>query len=210
MRVAAASGVRPAVRWWLDSGLRPGLIICLALVAVALLAPVLAPTDPSALGDDSQRLLPPSAQHLLGTDLLGRDVLSRLVHGSRVSLLIGWLAVGVSVVLGTGLGLAAGLGNRRLDRLVMMVTDVFLAFPRIFLVLLLVSVATPSVGLIILVLGFSGWMSVARLVRAEALSLRERDFVAAARGFGLSGWQVAWRHVLPNLVSPAAIACPSA
>ncbi|MGD9548448.1 MAG: ABC transporter permease [Candidatus Krumholzibacteriia bacterium] len=186
--------------WWRDPALRPGLVICLFLALIAATAPLLFPGDPSALGEEGARLAPPSSTHWLGTDLLGRDVLARLVHGSRVSLVIGWLAVAVSVALGTTVGLLAGLGPRRLDRALMLATDLFLAFPRIFLILLLVSVLRPSVGLIVVVLGFSGWMPVARLVRAEALSLRERDFVAAARGLGLTGLQIAGRHVLPNLL----------
>lgn len=178
----------------------PGLIISVLLLAVAVLAPVLAPGDPAALGQSDQALRAPSAQHLLGTDIHGRDVLARVVHGSRVSLLVGWVSVLVAVGLGTSVGLAAGLGPRWLDGVLMRFTDVFLAFPRIFLVLLLISLTRPSLLLVMLVLGLTGWMGVARLVRAEALSLKERDFVRAARGLGLAPWAVAWRHVLPSLL----------
>lgn len=187
-------------KWWTDPRLRPGLVIVLGLGLLALLAPLLFPGDPAALGPASDRLAAPSTDHPLGTDLLGRDVLMRLVHGSRVSLLVGWVSVLAAVLLGTAVGLAAGLGPRGLDLLLMGITDVFLAFPRIFLILLLVSLTTPSLLLVMTVLGLTGWMPVARLVRAEALSLRERDFVAAARGLGLSVWSVAARHVLPNLL----------
>ena len=187
-------------RWWTDPVLRPGLIIVVGLGLLAVLAPVLAPADPAALGAAADRLAPPAGNHLLGTDLLGRDVLTRLVHGSRVSLLVGWVSVVVAVLLGTAVGLAAGLGPGWLDRILMNTTDAFLAFPRIFLVLLLVSLTTPSLLLVMTVLGLTGWMGVARLVRAEALSLRERDFVAAARGLGLPPWRVALWHVLPNLL----------
>ncbi len=193
-------------RWWTDSRLRPGLVITLGLGLVALLAPLIAPGDPAALGAAADRLLAPSFQHLLGTDLLGRDVLTRLVHGSRVSLLVGWVSVLVAVLLGTGVGLAAGMGPRWLDRLLMNTTDAFMAFPRIFLVLLLVSLTTPSLLLVMTVLGLTGWMSVARLVRAEALSLRERDFVAVAHGLGLSARKVAFYHVLPNLLPTVIVA----
>ncbi|MEN8007087.1 MAG: ABC transporter permease [Candidatus Krumholzibacteriota bacterium] len=193
-------------RWWLDARLRPGLAVTLGLGLVAIMAPLLAPGDPAALGAAADRLAAPSSGHLLGTDLLGRDVLTRLVHGSRVSLLVGWVSVLVAILLGTGVGLAAGLGPRWLDRLLMNVTDAFLAFPRIFLILLLVSLTTPSLLLVMTVLGLTGWMSVARLVRAEALSLRERDFVAAARGLGLSAPRVAFIHVLPNLLPTVIVA----
>lgn len=200
---------RPVLRrltWWRDRRLRPGLVVCGLLLTVALLAPVLAPGDPSVLGPAAERLLPPSADHPLGTDLLGRDVLARLVHGSRLSLMVGWIAVAVVVVIGVAVGMGAGLGPRWLDRLLMGVTDVFMAFPRIFLILLLVSLTRPSIGLVMVVIGLTGWMDLARLVRAETLSLRERDFVAAARGFGLTGIQVAVRHILPNLVPTILVA----
>ncbi len=179
---------------------RPGAIISLILLLLALVVNILPLGDPVALGDANDRLLPPSAAHLMGTDVHGRDVFLRLLHGSRVSLLVGWISVLVSVGLGTTVGLLAGLGPRRVDRGLMLVTDLFLAFPRLFLVLLLVSLAKPSLLLVMLVIGLTGWMPVARLVRAEALSLRERDFVHVARGLGLSSWRVATRHILPNLL----------
>ncbi len=189
-----------------DANLLAGVVICLLLVVLAVLAPWLAPRDPGVLGGAAERLAPPGAGHWLGTDVLGRDVLSRLIYGSRVSLLIGWLSVLVAVLLGTVVGMAAGLGPGWLDRVLMVLTDAFMAFPRIFLILLLVSLSAPSVGLIILVLGLSGWMPVARLVRSEALSLREREFVLAARGLGMPPWLVAWRHILPNLLPTVIVA----
>jgi peptide/nickel transport system permease protein len=197
------SGTTP---WWRDTALRPGLILTGLLAVAALLAPLVAPGDPSAMGEAGARLMAPSWSHPLGTDLLGRDVLARLLHGARVSLLVGWLSVSVAVVLGILVGMGAGLGPRWLDRLLMGITDAFLAFPRIFLVLLLVSLTAPSLPLVMTVLGLTGWMGVARLVRAEVLSLRERDFVAAARGLGLSGWRVASRHVFPNLIPTIIVA----
>ncbi|MHB8080449.1 MAG: ABC transporter permease [Candidatus Krumholzibacteriia bacterium] len=179
---------------------RAGLVLAALPLLAALLAPVLAPGDPAALGGPGDRLQPPSWTHPLGTDPLGRDVLARLLHGARVSLLVGLVGVAVAVGCGTLVGLAAGLSPPAVDRSLMAVTDVALAFPRVFLILLLVSLTAPSLGLVVVVLGLTGWMGVARLVRAEALSLRERDFVAAARGLGLTGVQVAWRHVLPNVL----------
>jgi peptide/nickel transport system permease protein len=183
-----------------------GLLLAGGLALVALAAPWLAPGDPAALGPADAALQPPSADHPLGTDVLGRDVLHRLVHGARASLAIGWLSALAAVVLGCGVGLAAGLGPRWLDRILMTATDAFLAFPRIFLVLLLVSLAAPSLGLVVAVLALTGWMGVARLVRAETLSLRERDFIAAARGLGLSPWRVALSHVLPALAPTVIVA----
>ncbi len=179
---------------------RPGFIITLTLLLLALIVPVLPWGDPAALGNTADRLAAPSFTHLMGTDIHGRDVLLRLIHGSRVSLLVGWVSVVVAVGLGSLIGVLAGLGTRRVDKILMMVTDLFLAFPRLFLVLLLVSLASPSLTLVMLVIGLTGWMPVARLVRAEVLSLRERDYIHAARGLGLSPLQVAWRHLLPNLM----------
>jgi peptide/nickel transport system permease protein len=176
-----------------------GAILLALATFAALLAPVLAPGDPAALGPATARLLPPSPSHPLGTDQLSRDILTRVLHGSRVSLLAGWLSALVAVTLGVAVGLAAGSGPRWLDRLLMTATDACLAFPRVFLVLLLVSLTRPSLVLTMLVIGVTGWMGVARLVRAETMSLREREFVAAARGLGLSRIQVGLRHILPSL-----------
>jgi peptide/nickel transport system permease protein len=192
--------------WRREPDLRVGIVLVGAVVLVAALASVLAPGDPAALGEPGLRLQAPSSRHLLGTDPLGRDVLARVVHGSRISLAVGWTSVVAAVCLGLLVGLGAGLGPRWLDRALMALTDVFLAFPRVLLVLLLVGVTRPSLALVMLILGLTGWMDVARLVRAETLSLRERDFVAAARGLGLGRSAIAWRHVLPNVLPTVLVA----
>lgn len=178
----------------------PGKTLSVLLLLVAVLGPMLLPGDPAALGPAVDALAPPSLDHPLGTDVHGRDVGLRLVHGSRVSLLVGWLSVLVAVGLGTVVGLGAGLGPRLVDRLLMRLTDLFLAFPRLFLVLLLISLGRPGLTLVVLVIGLTGWMPVARLVRAETLTLRERDYVHAARQLGLTSWRVATGHILPNLL----------
>jgi peptide/nickel transport system permease protein len=175
-------------------------------VLVALAASLLAPGDPAALGPLGAALLPPGPGHLLGTDSQGRDVLDRLVHGARASLLVGWGSTLLAVTIGTLVGLAAGLGPRRVQRGLTGLIDLFLALPGIYLVLLLVAVSRPSLLLTIGVLGLMGWMDVARLVRMEALALRDREFVAAARGLGLGPAAVAWRHVLPNLLPTVLVA----
>jgi len=175
-------------------------------LAVALAASILAPGDPAALGPVGQSLRPPGSDHLLGTDTLGRDVLGRLIHGGRASLLVGWASTALAVALGAVVGLAAGLGSRRLQRLLTAVIDLFLALPGIYLVLLLVAFSRPSLWLVIAVLGLVGWMDVARLVRVEALALRDREFLAAARGLGLGPVAVAWRHVVPNLLPTVLVA----
>lgn len=183
-----------------------GATIGVLLLFAAAAAPLLAPGDPAALGRPGEELLAPSAAHPLGTDQLGRDVLARLIHGSRASLLVGWMSVIVALLLGTAVGVGAGLGPIWVDRVLMLTTDAFLAFPRIFLVLLLVSLSRPSLALVVGVLGLTGWMGVARLVRAETLRLKEREFVQAARGLGLRPWRVAVVHVLPHLAGTIVVA----
>jgi peptide/nickel transport system permease protein len=186
--------------------LRVGLALAAVGILGALLAGVLAPGDPAALGPAGAALQGPGGAHPLGTDTLGRDVLARLLHGARASLLVGWSSMILATLLGTGVGLAAGLGPRWLQRLLTVVIDLFLAFPAVYLVLLLVAFSRPSLGLLVVVLTLSGWMHVARLVRIEALALRDREFVLAARGLGLSSVAVALRHVLPNLLPTVLVA----
>ncbi len=184
----------------LDLSARCGLGLVLALFVLSLAAGWIAPQNPSAVGSAATHLLPPSLDHPLGTDVLGRDVLSRLLYGGRASLAVGWFSVLLAVVLGTCVGLAAGVGPAWLDRLLMALTDVFLAFPRIFLILLLVAVMSPSLVLVTVVIGLTGWMGVARLVRAETLALREREFFLAARGLELDAVRLAIRHVFPHVL----------
>ncbi len=182
---------------------RVGAGLVLLLVLVALAAPWLATHDPAALGDPvADRYRPPSAEHWMGTDLLGRDLYSRVVHGAQVSLGIALASVLVSVSLGTTVGALAGWRRGWTDALLMRMTDLALAFPRIFLVLLLVAFVEPAPGWIVLVLGLTGWMPVARLVRANVLQLREAEFVLAARALGLHPVRVVVRHVLPATAAP--------
>jgi len=170
------------------------------VVGVALLADMIVPESPSRLGGVEETLLPPGPDHLLGTDALGRDLLARLIHAARTSLLVGFASVAAAVLLGTIVGLAAGLGPRWLDRLLMGLTDLFLSFPRVILALLLVSLVEPSLSVVIVVIAVTGWMVVARLVRAEVLTLREREFILSARGLGARPVEVVWNHLLPHLL----------
>lgn len=176
------------------------------LLAVTVLAAVgadwFAAASPSALGDAAARLAPPGGgAGLLGTDALGRDLAARLLHGARTSLGVGLGSVATAVLLGGLVGLAAGLGPRWLDRLLMTATDLLLSFPRLLLALLAVSLTEPSLLTVTLIIGLTGWMGTARLLRSEVLSLREREFVLAARGLGLGPVAVAVRHVLPHTAS---------
>jgi len=167
----------------------------------------------------TQRLLPPSwpwareaagdggagGAHWLGTDSLGRDVWARLLYGARVSLLVGVAAVVVSGVLGISLGLAAGFLGGPVDTVIMRLADIQLAFPLILLAVTLMAVVGPGLLNVVIVLGVARWVDYARVVRAEVLSLKRREFVEAARAQGARGWRIIWRHLLPNMVGPITV-----
>lgn len=142
---------------------------------------------------------------LLGTDGYGRDILSRMIHGARISLTVAVLAVGLAFTVGVAVGAAAGAGPRWLDALLMRGVDALLAFPWLFLVLALTALFRPSTALVILVLGGTSWMGISRLVRAEILGLRERQFILAARSLGLHPLRILWRHLLPNALTPVLV-----
>lgn len=196
-----------------DRRVAVGGAVLAGLGLLALAAPWLAPFDPLDQPDVLQgRLLPPlaagpeGAVRWLGTDQLGRDVLSRLLHGARVSLAVGGLAALLSAALGTAFGALAAAGGRRMDRVVMAATDAALALPRLVLLLALVALFRPSVALIVLVLGVTGWMPVARLARAEMHGVLARPYAAAARAGGVGPLRLLLRHVLPNALTPVLVA----
>ncbi len=181
--------------------LRLGLAMGALLVLVAAVGPTLAPYDPAApVAPQLAEPMPPAAPFYLGTDDLGRDVLSRLLHGARISLLVGVVAMVVTMVIGTAIGLAAGYFGGGVDVVLMRVTDVMLAFPGLLLAVALVAVLRPSVWTIFIVIGLVSWTGVARVIRSEVLSLRERDFVLAARALGARHARILRRHVLVNVV----------
>lgn len=182
-----------------------GLVIVVGVVVTAIFAPLLVPFDPDAQ-DIMQRLLPPLSRtdagvHLLGTDALGRDILARLIVGSRVSLLVGVTSVVVSGVIGVTFGLMAGYDDQRVGRVLMAVTDVQLAMPFLVLALAVAAVLGPSLTNLIIVLGVTNWVQYARIVRAEALVLRDREFVQAAQALGASTPRILIKHLLPNVTS---------
>jgi peptide/nickel transport system permease protein len=183
-----------------------GLVLLAALALAALLAPLLAPYEPNAVDLAAGRLLPPSPAHPMGTDDLGRDILSRVLYGARVSLSIGFLAVAVAVTLGTAVGAVAGYAGRWIDSILMRIVDLFLSFPRLVLLVAVVAVVDPTIPVIILLLGLTGWMEVSRLVRGQVLGVREREFVLAARALGFRPLRVLVRHVLPNVLTPVIVA----
>jgi peptide/nickel transport system permease protein len=175
-----------------------GLLVLAFLTGAALLAPALAPYDPLALGEAA--LSAPSLSHLLGTDHLARDILSGVVWGLRVSLVVGLGSALISVVLGILIGGPAGYFGGRVDNLLMRATDAFMVLPTFFLILLVVSVFGASTSKLIALIGMTTWPPIARLVRAEFLSLREREFTLAARTIGASHFMIMLRHILPNAV----------
>ena len=181
-----------------------GLIIVATMSIIALLAPYIAPYDPTSLNVDAI-LQPPSPGHLLGTDSLGRDVFSRLVYGARVSLWVGFLAVGISACIGIVLGLVAGYFGGIIDEIIMRFVDIMLCFPSFFLILAVIAFLEPNLTNIMIVIGLTSWMGVARLVRAETLSLRTREFVLAAKLSGASLTRILFIHILPNGLAPVLV-----
>lgn len=182
-----------------------GAVIVFVLFAVALAAPWIAPWDPYEF--DAKRVLEgPSAAHLLGTDGIGRDVFSRMLYGARVSLMVGFVAVGISTAIGVSLGAIAGFFGGIVDTVVMRFVDVMLTFPTFFLILAVIAYLDASIWNIMAVIGLTSWMGVCRLVRAEVMSLKARDFVVAAEALGLPPSQIILRHALPNALAPVFVA----
>lgn len=180
-----------------------GVAIVVFMFLLALLAPFY-DHDPGAI-DITLRLMPPGWGHPLGTDDLGRDVLARILYGARISLLVGFVAVGIATLIGILVGSIAGFYGRWVDALLMRFVDIMLCFPTFFLILAVIAFLEPSIWNIMIIIGLTGWMGVARLVRAEFLSLRSRDFVIAAQSIGVSDQRLIFRHILPNALSPVIV-----
>ena len=181
-----------------------GLLLVGTVSLAAIFAPLLTSYDPNALNVD-HLLQGPSATHLFGTDALGRDVFARMLYGGRVSLWVGFVAVGISTVIGLALGLAAGYFGGLVDEIIMRGVDVMLCFPSFFLILAVIAFLEPGLTNIMIVIGFTSWMGVARLVRAETLSLRKRDFVQASRLAGAGPIRIMLTHILPNAITPVLV-----
>jgi len=181
-----------------------GGLIVLILVLVAIFAPYVATGDPTAI-DIKDALSGPSPRHILGTDQLGRDIFSRIIYGSRVSLSIGLVAVGLAAVIGVILGSLAGYFGGRMDSVIMRFVDIMLCFPSFFLILSVIAVIGPSIYNIMIIIGLTSWMGMARLIRAEILSLKEREFVLAAKVLGVGHWKIIIRHLIPNGIGPVLV-----
>lgn len=181
-----------------------GLIIFIILVAIA--APLLAPYHPINDVKISQSMVPPGKKYLLGSDYLGRDVLSRIIYGARISLMVGFIAEVVALSIGIILGALAGYYGRWIDQLLMRITDIIYAFPTVLFAIAIMAVfEKPSITQLFLVLGFLGWTDIARLVRAQFLSIKEKEYTEAARAIGAGDRRIIFRHILPNCLSPLVI-----
>ncbi|MFH1134609.1 MAG: ABC transporter permease [Pseudomonadota bacterium] len=193
------------ILFWQDfSANKPALaggVVVLLLFVISLAAPWIAPHDPNLI-DIASRLEPPSRIHPCGTDSLGRDVLSRMIWGAGISLKVGLAAMGLAVVIGVFLGSLAGYYGGWTDAAISRFIDLMLCFPSFFLILAVIAILEPSIWNIMAVIGATGWMGVARLVRAEFLTLKERDFVVAARAMGARDARIIFVHILPNALAP--------
>jgi len=184
-----------------------GLIMVLGVIFSAVFAPVISPHDP-ILQDVEKRLIPPVGQegadpnYLLGTDHLGRDIVSRLIYGARISIVVSVSAVALSAVLGTLIGLFSGFYGGKVDNIFMRIADVQLAFPFILLAIAIIAVLGPDLQNIIITMGITGWVIYARVVRAEVLSLREKEFITSVKALGGSNGRIIFRHLFPNVVPP--------
>ncbi len=182
-----------------------GVLLLLAFLVCALFAPLLAPQDPNQLNLDD-RMAPPAAAHLFGTDELGRDILSRIVYGARISLLVAVSVVGLSLALGLLAGAVSGFYGGVPDIILnVYVSNAFLALPGILVAIAFVAFMGPGLFNLILALSISGWVNYARLVRAQVMAVREREFVEAARALGASDLRLLTRHILPNIVQPVIV-----
>ena len=180
-------------------------MVILLLALIAIFAPLLSPYDPIKEVFRGMRGGSPTAAHPFGYDHLGRDLLSRVIFGTRVALLVGLLATGIAVTMGVVFGAVAGYFGRWVDMLISRVIDTLMAFPIIALLVVLAAVLGPSLVTTVLVIGFTGWARFARVVRAEVMSLKATDFVTAARAVGVRDWRIIWRHLLPNVMGPVIV-----
>ena len=180
-----------------------GTAIIVFMFCIAIFAPILATHDPYQLNlSPEARLQSPSKEHWLGTDDLGRDLFSRMVYGARISLSVGFIAVAIMLVIGVTLGAFAGYYGRWVDNLIMRLVEIMMCFPKLYLILMIRAFLGPSIIYVMLVIGITSWMGLTRQVRAQFLSLREREFAIAAKALGASDLRIAFRHILPNALAP--------
>ncbi|NCB01485.1 MAG: ABC transporter permease [Spirochaetia bacterium] len=184
-----------------------GGFITLFFVVVAIFAPIIAPHEPSEFffieGQNVyNKYASPSSDHLLGTDSLGRDVFSRLVYGARVTMMVALLAVSISTLIGTFIGLITGYFGKIIDAVFMRIVDIVISFPVLFLLISISTIMDPSIWIVILAIGFVSWTSTARLVRAEVLRVKELDYILASHAVGSKNMKIILKHILPNILAP--------
>jgi peptide/nickel transport system permease protein len=177
-----------------------GMVVLTGLVILALLAPIIAPSDPQEMTGVDEIMMPPSLDHWLGTDEIGRDLLTLILYGARISLLVGFSCAIISIIIGSVIGLAAGYFGGRIDDILMRLTDLFVVIPRLPLVLITVAVLGPSLVNTVLVIGVLIWAGTARIIRVQTLSMKKRLFVERARSLGASHLHIIRRHILPNVM----------
>jgi peptide/nickel transport system permease protein len=181
-----------------------GICIVGFFIIIAIFAPILAPYNPGQI-DIENILTAPSSSHIFGTDSLGRDLFSRMVYGARISLMVGFIAVGIASLIGIALGAIAGYYGKWVDAIIMRFIDIMLCFPTFFLILAVIALLEPSIINIMVIIGATSWMGMARLMRAEILSLKERDFIYAERSIGASDLRIIIRHLIPNAMAPVLV-----
>jgi len=187
-----------------------GAVITVVFVFIALFAPLLTPYNPAEFffnedGATYNRYAPPSAEHWLGTDSLGRDVMTRLFYGARVTIVVAFSAVILSTLIGLFIGLISGYFGRLLDSVLMRVVDVVISFPILFLLISISTIMEPSLWIVVFAIGFVRWTNTARLVRGEVLKIKQLDFISAAKGCGSRSPKIIFRHVLPNILAPVMV-----
>jgi len=181
-----------------------GICIVGFFLIIAVFAPMIAPYNPGQIDIDNI-LTPPSGQHIFGTDSLGRDLFSRMVYGTRISLMVGFIAVGIAALIGVALGAIAGYYGGWLDAFIMRFIDIMLCFPTFFLILAVIALLEPSIINIMVIIGATSWMGIARLMRAEILSLKERDFIYAEKAIGAGSSRIIIKHLIPNAMAPVLV-----
>ena len=181
-----------------------GGIVVIFLFTIAIFAPAITPYDPNAI-NVHKILEPPGFTHPFGTDDLGRDILSRIIWGSRISLSVGFVAVGISTLIGVILGALTGYYGGWVDRVIMRFVDIMLSIPTFFLLLAVIAFLEPGISNIMIVIGLTSWMGITRLVRAEFLSVKEREFTQSARAIGAGDMRIIFRHILPNSIAPVLV-----
>jgi len=181
-----------------------GGIIIFGLIIIAVFAPSIASYDPTEINIEDAYLAP-SLMHIMGTDSLGRDLFSRIIYASRIAISIGVVAVGIASIIGIFLGSIAGYFGGKVEGLIMRFTDLMLCFPTLFLILAVVAIVGPSIFNIMVIIGLTSWMGIARLIRAEILSLKKRDFVLASHALGGNDFYIITRHLIPNGIGPVMV-----